>query len=91
MESLIRTTQWMFNDCTKYNHNGGNFPKISDQDSKGIMPVLSFGSQVGRLWILFIQPPLTAQSLSAKDQQFSGKKVLTQLPGKHRRKRTEQG
>ena len=56
---------------------GGNFPKIPDPDSKGVMPVLSFRSQVGKLWFLFIQPPLTAQSLSAKDQQFSGKKVLT--------------
>jgi len=81
----------MFNDCTKYNHNGGNFPKIFDPDPKGVRRVLSFRSQVGRLWILFIQPPLTAQLLSAKDQQFSGKKVLTQLLGQHRGKRTEQG
>lgn len=56
---------------------GRNFPKIPDPDPKGVMPALSFRSQVGKLWFLFIQPPLTTQSLSVKDQQFSGKKVLT--------------
>ena len=56
---------------------GRNFPKIPDPDPKGVMQALSFRSQVGKLWFLFIQPPLTAQSLSVKDQQFSGKKVLT--------------
>lgn len=52
-------------------------PRSLTQILKVIMPVLSFSSQYGKLWFLFIHPPFTAKSLIAKDQQFSGKRVLT--------------